>query len=292
MIRLRIAFALILCGACAWAQKESLPIGPGDLVTVQVLEAPELTQHPRVTDAGYVPLMVGGPVRVAGLTPEQAAAAVRQALIDGHYLLNPHVIVTDDQQATQNVTVMGQVQHPGAYPIETPRTVLDVLALAGGVTNLADRRIKIQRHGSKEKIDYFLSNKSTTALDENVKVDPGDTVLVPQIDVVYVMGDVPRPGGYPMATNDGTLSLLQAVTLAGSQEPHAIPNSTRLIRKQPDGTYVEMKIALGKMEKGKEADIALRPNDIIYIPFSFIRNIGTSLGGLVTAATSATIYRY
>ncbi len=294
MIRLRIATALILCGACAfaWAQKESLLIGSGDLVTIQVLEAPELTQHVRVTDAGYINLLVGGDVKLAGLTPEEAAASVKQALIDGHYLLTPHVVVTDDQQVTQNVTVLGQVRNPGAFPIETPRTVLDVLALAGGVTDVADRRITIQRHDSGEKIEYFLSNKSSTALNESVKVDPGDTILVPKIDVVYIMGDVARPGGYPMATNDGKLSLLQAVAMAGSTQTSAVPNATRLIRKQSDGTFVEMKVALSRMAKGKQADIALRPDDIVYVPFSYLRNMATNLTGLVAAASTAVIYRY
>jgi len=292
MIRLRVALALILCGACASAQKESLTIGPGDVVTIQVLEAPELTQHPRVTDSGYIPLIVGGSVKVAGLTPEQAAAAVKQALIDGQYLLNPHVTVTDDQQATQDVSVMGQVTHPGAYPIETPRTVLDVLALAGGVTDLAERRITIERHNSTEKVSYFLSNQSAAALDDNVKVYPGDTVYIPKIAVVYVLGDVPRPGGYPMATNDGKLSMLQAIALAGSQEPSSVPNHTRLIRKQPDGTYLEMQVPLSKMEKGKVADMQLHPDDIIYIPFSYIRNMATNLTALVAAASTAAVYRY
>ncbi len=293
MNKLCLVASLFVCaGVSCFGQKESLLIGPGDIITVQVLEAPELLQHVHVTDAGYVPLILGGSVKVSGLTPAQASEAVANALKQGNFLLNPHVTITDDIQATQNVSVLGQVNHPGYYPIGTPRTVLDVLALAGGTTPLADRRVTIQRHGSGEKIQYFLSNQSNTALDTNVEVDPGDYVIVPQIDVVYVLGNVPHAGGFPMATNDGTLTLLQAVALAGSDLPSSISKQTRLLRKQPDGTYVEMQVALNKMEKGKAPDMLLKPNDIVYIPFSYIKNMGANLGSIVSAAGSASIYRY
>lgn len=295
MDKLCLVTSLLVCAgiSCfAQNQKESLLIGPADSITISVLEAPELTQHVRVTDAGYVPLIVGGSVKVTGLTPAQASEAVEHALKQGDFFLTPHVTVTDDQVATQNVTVLGQVNHPGYYPIGTPRSVLDILSLAGGTTALADRRITIQRNDGGEKVQYFLSNQSNTALDTSVMVYPGDRVIVPQVEVVYVLGDVPRPGGYPIATNDNTLSLLQAVALAGSDEPHAVAKRTHLLRKLPNGTYVEMQIALNKMEKGKLPDMLLQPNDIVYIPFSYIKNIGANLGGIVAAAGGAAVYHY
>ncbi len=283
---------IILATYCGWAQVESLLIGPGDQLSIQVLEAPELSQHARVTDTGKVPLILGGEVNVAGLTPAEAASAIARALMEGHYILNPHVSVTIDQFATQNVTIIGQVSRPGSYPIGTPRMVLDVVGMAGGVTDMADRRITIERHGTNQKIEYFLSNTSSAALDSDVRVFPGDTVFVPKIAVVYVLGDIERPGGYPMATNDGKLTLLEAIALAGSQHSSAVPNHTRLIRKQPDGTYVEMQLALSSMENGKRPDMALQSDDVVYVPFSYIRNMATNLTALVAAASTATIYRY
>lgn len=292
MNKLVACFFLIVSGICCGAQTESLLIGPGDQLGIQVLEAPELAQHARVTDAGNLPLLVGGLVKVAGLTPSDAAIAVQQALVDGHYLLHPHVAVTVEQYATQSVTVIGQVLHAGSIPISTPRPVLDIIGLAGGLSELADRRITIQRRASKELVEYFLSNKASTALDTNILVYPGDIVLVPKIDIVYVMGDLARPGAYPMATNDGKLSMMEAIALAGNQNHSAVPNSTRLIRKQQDGTYVELKVALSNMEKGKTSDIALQPDDIVYVPFSYIRNMGTNIAPLVAAAATAVVYRY
>jgi len=296
MAKLRTMLAVLLCGACgvcgAQALNETLLIGSGDLITVQVLEAPELKQDVRVTDSGTIPLIVGGSVKVAGLTPSGASTAVHNTLVAGQYLLDPHVTVTINESATKKVTLLGQVRNPGAYPTNTPRAVLDVLAMGGGLTDLADRRVTIERQDTKEKIDYFLSNSSSEAIDNQVMVNPGDKVIVPKINVVYVLGDVARPGGYPMATNDGKLSLLQAVGLAGSRLPHGKADSTRLIRKQSNGSYLEMKVALGKMENGKQPDIALLPDDVVYIPFSYLKNMGTNLSAVLAAAGSAAIIHF
>lgn len=293
----RILFAFLACAVLfglqrAWCQDESLKIGPADTVHVKVLEAPELEQVAKVTDAGEIPLVLGGNVKIAGLTPAEAARTIEKVLKDGGFVLTPHVTLTIDQYATQNVSVLGEVHAPGTYPIGTPRTVVDVLSLAGGVTEVADRKITIERRASGEKITYFLSNQAKTALDDNVKVYPGDIVMVPKADVVYVLGDVGHPGGIVMSTNDSRLSVLQAISMAGGTLPHAIPSHTRMVRKQADGTYVEIALPLSDMQKGKKPDVPLQANDIIYVPFSYGRNMALSLGGIIGAATSASIYRF
>jgi polysaccharide export outer membrane protein len=280
------------CAFCCGAQTESLTIGPGDLLHVKVLEAAELEQSTRVTDAGTLTLILGGSVKVAGLTPTQAALAVERALADGHYLLTPHVSVMTEQTATQNVTILGQVRSPGSYAIATSRPILDVLALAGGLTDLADRKVTIQRHASGERIVFVDANSATAALDGNVAVFPGDTVMVARAEVVYVLGDVNRPGGIAMVTNDSRLSAVQAISLAGGTPPNAVPSHTRLIRKQADGSHVEIPLQLSAMEKGKQPDIQLQADDILYIPFSYARNIAVGAGSLVGATSSAAIYRF
>ncbi len=283
---------LFCCAACCGAQTESLTIGPGDLLHVKVLEASELEQSARVTDAGTFTLILGGTVHVAGLTPPEAALAIERALVEGHYLLTPHVSVMTEQTATQNVTIMGQVHSPGSYPIGTPRPILDVLALAGGLTDLADRKVTIQRHASKDRITFVVSNSANAALDGSVSVFPGDTVLVSKADVVYILGDVNRPGGFAMVTNDQKLSAVQAISLAGGTPPNAVPSHARLIRKQADGSHVEMPLQLSAMEKGKQPDIQLQADDIVYVPFSYARNVAVGAGSLVGATSSAAIYHF
>jgi polysaccharide export outer membrane protein len=283
---------LFCCATCCYAQTESLTIGPGDLLHVKVLEAPELEQSARVTDAGTLTLILGGNVQVAGLTPPEAALALERVLVEGHYVLTPHVSVTTEQTATHNVTIMGQVRSPGSYPIGTPRPILDVLALAGGLTELANRKLTIQRHATKERITFVVSNSANAALDGSVDVFPGDTVIVSKADVVYILGDVNRPGGIAMVSNDSTLSALQALTLAGGTPPNAVPSHARLIRKQADGSHVEIPLQLSAMQKGKEPDKQLQPDDIVYVPFSYARNMAVGAGSLVGATSSAAIYRF
>jgi polysaccharide biosynthesis/export protein len=175
---------LFCCAACCHAQTESVTIGRGDVLHVKVLEAPDLEQSVRVTDAGTLTLILGGSVQVAGLTPTEAAQAIEQVLVNGHYVLTPHVSVTLDQTVTENVTITGQVRSPGSYAINTPRPILDVLALAGGLTDVADRKVTIQRHATKERTIFVVSNSANTALDTSVVVFPGDTVIIPKAEIV------------------------------------------------------------------------------------------------------------
>ncbi|WP_158749465.1 polysaccharide biosynthesis/export family protein [Acidobacterium sp. S8] len=283
--------ALLFVAFCR-AQKESITIGPGDLVHVKVLEAAELEQSVRVTDAGAVPLIVGGNVKIAGFTPAEAANEIQRALVEGHYLLTPHVSVTIEQPATENVTVVGQVRAPGSYPIGTPRSILDVLALSGGITDLANREITIERRETKERLRYNLSNHSDKALDENIQIYPGDTILVPKVDLIYALGDLRKPGGFPMSTNDSKLSVLQAIAFAGGTPPTAVPSDARLVRRQADGTYIEIPLPLSDMQKGKKADMPLQADDIIYVPFSYLRNAMLGITNIVAAASSAAIYQF
>jgi polysaccharide biosynthesis/export protein len=283
---------LFCCAACCYAQTESVTIGRGDVLHLRVLEAPELEQTVRVTDAGTLTLILGGNVQVVGFTPAEAAQAIAQVLVHGNYVLTPHVSVTLDQTITQNVTIMGQVRSPGSYAIGTPRPILDVLALAGGLTDVADRKVTIERHATKTRNVFVLSNSANSALDANVAVFPGDTVIVPKADVVYILGDVNRPGGIAMVTNDSTLSVLQAISLAGGTPPTAVPSHARLIRKQPDGTHAELPLQLSAMQKGKQPDIPLQADDIIYVPFSYARNMAIGAGSLVGSTSSAAIYRF
>jgi len=282
---------LLCCAACCYAT-ESVTIGRGDVLQVKVLEAPELEQSARVTDAGTLTLILGGSVQVTGLTTAEAALAIERALAEGHYVLTPHVSVTLAQTVTQNVTIMGQVRSPGSYAIGTPRPILDVLALAGGLTELADRKVTIQRHATKERIVFVVSNSANTALDGSVAVLPGDTVIVPKADVVYILGDVNRPGGIAMVTNDSKLSALEALSLAGGTPPNAVPSHSRLIRKQADGSHVDLPLQLSAMQKGKQPDIPLQADDIVYVPFSYARNMAVGAGGLIGATSSAAIYKF
>ncbi|WP_263373711.1 SLBB domain-containing protein [Granulicella aggregans] len=302
-----VAIFLFLFAVIGARAQESLLIGPGDLVHVVYFDAGELNQQSRVTDAGDFPLLMGGNIRIAGLTPEQAAAKIAAFMSSSHYLVNPRVVVTVDSYATQSVSVLGAVHLPGAYPIATGKTISEVLALAGGLLPDADRTVVVQRRVTGELLTFYNANSplttpdssapgvkrtGTTLLTREVMVYPGDTVRVAHAELVYVLGDVGRPGGFPIVNNDAPLTVLQLISLAGATNKTANPNSARLIRKLPDGKFEDIHLPLSSMQKGKQADRPLQAGDIIYVPFSYLKNALLGVGNIASAAGSATIYRY
>jgi polysaccharide export outer membrane protein len=197
--------------------------------------------------------------------------------------------VVVDQYATQEVTLIGEFRTPGAYPIETPRPILDVIALGGGLSDSADRDIVIERRGDQSHpIHYNVNNKAEQAIREQVMVNPGDTVVVAKAGIVYVLGDVNRPGGFTMSNNESKMSLLEALAIAGGPAKTAKLNHARLIRKVD---HSEMQISLGDIQKGKRPDFPMAPGDILYVPFSYSKSlIITSSAGIAGAAGAAAIY--
>jgi polysaccharide export outer membrane protein len=121
-------------------------------------------------------------------------------------------------------------------------------------------------------------------------VNPGDKLIVPKAGIVYVLGDVARPGGYPMTNNDGTLTVLQAVATAGGTASSAKPNSSRLVRRTAAGGYQSDPIPFSAMQKGKKPDMALQAGDIVYVPFSYLRNAALGVTSIAAAATGAALY--
>lgn len=271
--------------------QNSLLIAPGDLLQIQVSDTPEMDENARVTDQGMVPIIGIGQVKVAGLTPGDAAAAVRDKLIQSQYLKHPEVSINVLEFATQQVSVIGEVKASGAYPITTPRPILDVLALAGGLTKEANRHILIERHGDKDHpLEYYVSNDGTKAIEQQVMVDPGDIVVVSRAGIVYILGDVNRPGGYVMSNNESQLTLLQGLALAGGVTRAAKQGHAHLIRRKTGGGFSDTELSVGEIQKGKQPDFALVPGDVVYIPFSFARNFATGASQIAASATGAAIY--
>lgn len=285
------AAVLVALAWTAFAQStsNSLLIRPGDQLHISILDMPEMEQEPRVTDAGDVPVLGIGNVHVGDMSPAEAALAIHDRFLSAHYLNHPQVSVVVEQYATQEVTLIGEVRTPGAYPIATPRPVLDVIALGGGLSELADRNIVVERHGDQtHPIRYNLSNNAEQAITQQVLVNPGDTVVVPKAGIVYVLGDVNRPGGFSMTNNESKMSLLEALSIAGGAAKTAKLSHARLIRKVD---HTEVQVSLGEIEKGKRPDFAMEPGDILYVPFSYARNLViTSSAGIAGAAGAAAIY--
>ena len=270
-------------------QQESLLIGPGDQVHVEVFDTPELNSTSRVDDHGDLPLLMGGNVHVAGMTPEQASDVVQQNLVHRRLMNKPQVMVTVMKSATQNVTVFGQVVRPAAYEIGTPRPLTELIAQAGGFTETADHHVAIRRSNGKALETVFVSNDPQTDLGQNVYIYPGDSVTVPKQGIVYILGDVKRAGGFPMNSDQSGMTVLQAVAQAGGTANTA-KGEALLIRREHGDNVKKIPLNLGAMQKGKAPDIAMQENDVVYVPFSFLKNGALEIAGIAASATSAMIY--
>lgn len=259
------------------ASAPALSISSGDLLDVQVFDTPELSTKLRVDAQGEVSLPVGGVIHVQSLTAEQAAHAIQARLLQADVLKDPHVNVFILEYATQGVTVLGEVKNPGIYPLLGPHTLFDLVSAAGGVTPNAGKAVTITHRGassqqlqSGEVTTVNMSNDPALAAKANIAIQPGDTIVVSRAGVVYVVGDVSKPGGFLIDNND-RLTVLQAIALAQGANRTAKLNGARLIRKTSAGRE-ESDLKLKKILANKATDPLLNDGDIIFIPSSEAKN--------------------
>jgi polysaccharide export outer membrane protein len=259
------------------------------LLEIRVFDNPELTQTIRVTDLGDASLNLIGRLHVGSLTPDEAREAIAHRLVDGHFLVNPQVSVLIQEYGTQGVSVLGEVQKPGVYSVLGNRTLLDVISQAGGTTMYAGSTVTVKRNSDNTLVTVPLTRNAKNTLTSDVRLQPGDKVYIPRASLVYVLGDVAKPGGFLMQ-NAGRMTVLQAVALAGGQSRTASMDRTRLIHKTDSG-YTDTQVSLKKIMNGHEADKDLQAEDILYVPNSAAKSlIYRTVPGIIQSASSAAIY--
>ncbi len=288
-------------------------IGPHDLVDISVFEAPELNRTVRVSAGGEVSLPLLGGVQAAGLTPQELER-VLQELLRRRYMKDPHVGVFVREMESHPVSVFGAVTKPGVYQIRGTRTLIEVLSLAQGLAEDAGDTVLVMRgraaapvHGEPVQGEP-AGNPGGEAAGEseaaaggtvsinlkdllqsgdtryNVEVYPGDIVKVARAGVVYVVGEVKKPGGFVLRNNEN-ISVLQALALAEGLSRTAAKSHARIIRTDAEGQRSEVRINLDKVLAGKAADPFLEPNDIVFVPNSaarsaFYRGLEATVGTL------------
>ncbi|MGH9556756.1 MAG: polysaccharide biosynthesis/export family protein, partial [Terriglobales bacterium] len=244
-----------------------LRLGAGDLIDISVYGAPDLNQKARVTNSGEVYLPLVGYIRVDGLTIEEAQAAIEKRLVEGNFLKAPHVTVFISEYATQGASIMGEVQRSGIYPVLGSRRLFDLVAAAGGLTQKAGKTVSItHRDQSQVSATVVLSNDPAKSAAANVQVFPGDTIVVSKAGIIYVVGDVAHPSGFIMENNE-SLTVLQALALAGGNNSHASLDNAKLIRRTANGP-TEVPIPLKKILSAQAADVNMQPEDILFVPAS------------------------
>jgi len=246
-----------------------LRLGAGDLLEFSVYNVPELATKARIGSSGDVYLPLIDYVHLADLTVEEAQALVEKRLEDGGFVRNAHVTIFLDESASQGVTVLGEVTKPGIYPDLGDRRLYDLLSAAGGFTQSAGRKVSvIRQHSQAGPITVNLPRNLADDVQDNIEIMPGDTITIPKAPIIYVVGDVGRPTG--LLIDNGSLTVLQALALAGGTNHTAKLGGTCIIRKGPAG-MTETKVPLKKMLEAKAPDITLQADDILFVPLSGAR---------------------
>ena len=295
-------------------------IGPDDQLQVTVFDAPDLSQTVRVGGDGEISLPLLGTIKAVGLTPRELEL-VLQALLHRTYMKNPQVTVTVTEMQSHSVSVMGAVKQPGVFQIRGTKTLLEMLSMAQGLAPDAGNAVLVMRGAGTDVVSPSSAGTKAGApsgtpvsassessgkggegktievslkqlLDSgdpqyNVPVYPGDIIKVKAAGIVYVVGDVMRPGGFPIQAN-GQITVLQAIALGEGMGPDADKGRAKIIRVAENGQKIELPVKLNKILSGKEPDPTLRPKDILFIPKNGAKSAGR---GAIRTLSQWLVYR-
>jgi polysaccharide biosynthesis/export protein len=266
------------------------PIHPGDIVEVQVFDAPEYSTRMPVSPAGEIAIPYAGLFHIEGMTSIQAAPAIARLFVQQQILRDPRVIVTTEQFG-YSVTVMGEVRSPGIYALAGKKRLLDMITQAGGVSDRAGHVIEIFPSGSMKNPQTVLWDPTLRENDNaELEIKTGETILVSRCGVVYVGGNVTRPGAFPLCESNHT-TLSEVIALAQGTKPSSYSQRTLLLRTSESGTRVVQKVKLEDVLRGRAVDITMQPDDILFIPPSILKAASkTALTAAVGFATQAYFY--
>lgn len=220
-------------------------IGAGDMVRISVFRNPDLTTETRVTERGTVLFPLIGEVSIAGLTPAQAGGAIAEKLRQGRFVVNPEVTLSMMQVNSRQVSVLGNVNKPGRYPLDnTSARLTDLLAIAGGISPTGSDQVTIvsTRDGKTTSRDVDIPSMLRTGdLTQNVALEPGDTVFVHRAPMVYVYGEVQKGGAYRL---ENGMTVMQALAMSGGITPRGTERGIKVTRKNGDGKSHSMNVGL------------------------------------------------
>jgi polysaccharide export outer membrane protein len=272
--------------ARAAAEKEipsNYVLGPGDQLSVWVLAADEFQgKSYAVDETGMINLPLVGRMPAAGFVLQKFEADLATRL--EKFIRTPQVIATIAEFRSQPVSVIGAVNNPGIYQLHGSKTLVEVLSLAGGLRGDAGSTVKITRRREWGAIPLSTSTEASgeftvaevslkTMMEagspsENIIIKPNDVVSIPVAKMVFVIGTVERPGGFLLNERE-TLSVLEALSMAGGVARAAAPQNSRILRPILGGPKrAEIALDVKKILAGQAGDVPLLPNDILFIPGS------------------------
>lgn len=259
-------FALLFCFALlafwnpAFAAADET-LGPGDSIRITVFENPNLTTETRISARGTIDFPLIGNIKIGGFSPSGAVDRISEALKDGNFIRNPQVSLSVTQVRSRQVSVLGQVSHPGRYPLdETVTNVTDILALAGGITANGDDVVTVirTRNGKTEKHEIDIQQMARNGdLSGNLQIEHGDTIFVRRVPVFYILGAVQRAGTYRLENN---MNVIQAIAASGGMTVYGTDRGIKISRRTADGGLSKHEAQLADQVKA---------DDTIYIQESF-----------------------
>jgi len=269
-------------------------LGPNDQVLVRAPAAEEINEKPfRIDSEGFINLPLVGRVRAGGLTVQELEADLVKRLRE--YIREPQVIITVVQFRSEPVFIVGAFQRPGIYPLQGRRTLVEMLASIGGLQPNASRRIRVTRRAEygaiplPNAVDEPEKKVSSVeiglgSLRENVNpaedivLEPYDVISVDRAELVYVNGEVGRVGGIELGERD-SISIVQALTLSGGFNRDANRSKVRILRQVSNTSRrAEIEVDLKRVLAGKDEDIPLLANDVLYVPRSYTRAVLIGIG--------------
>jgi polysaccharide export outer membrane protein len=263
--------AIVLASMCvaAGATEPGLnlpaqPVGASDLLAVSVYGAPELSRTGRVSAEGDLRLpMLRRKIEARGLLPAELEILIAAALVEERILVDPVVTVTIAEYNSRPISVAGAVRHPVTFQASGRTTLLEALTRAEGLSPDAGGEILVTRVGGITQRIGVKDLVEKADPDANVALAGGEEVRVPEVGRVFVMGNIKKPGAFPMSASAG-MSVLTALALAEGLTPFS--TKAAYIYRLTDGVKKEVPVALRKIMDRKSPDLALEAGDILYIP--------------------------
>lgn len=232
-------------------------IAAGDVLRITVYQSPDLTLEARVSEAGTISYPLLGAVRLSGLSVGQAEATLTKGLRDGNFLKQPQVSLLVMQVRGNQVSVLGQVNRPGRYPLDMAGMRLsEVLAQAGGVATGGSDIVTLtgSRDGKPFRREVDLpALYAATSRGEDPLLQNGDTVFVDRAPTVYIYGEVQRPGPLRL---DRDMTVMQALAAGGGVTLRGTEKGLRVHRRNGDGALEVIQPTL---------DERVRGGDVIYV---------------------------
>lgn len=314
--------------ALARASTADPPVGPGDLIHIDVFDIPELSHDLRVSNSGVISFpLVPDPIVVAGLTPFQLERHLEQILSADGLVAHPQVSVFVKEQASQPVTVVGAVGHPTVMQLSRPMSLIELLASAGGISDDAGADIKITRSkiqpgqlvmtslsdkagpnaGAETDAGDFDPNSQTETItihlqdllesgnaDYNIQVRGGDIVSIPRAGIIYILGNgIGQQGEYVLQGHGQQVTALKAVALAHGFTPYSKADDSVILRNDPKtGQRIVIPVRLKQISKHKVPDVPLESNDVLMVPDSKGRRMLAQGGATALGiGTGVAVYR-